>query len=121
MVRLCRSSCSCDADEGKHRPNDLKALQPDEAYYGATHQGAEIDLVLFKHGRRLGLECERKDAPTLTTSMRIALNDLNLDRLVVVYPGERRYALADRAEVIPLTEMVAADGDAENLFKKPRR
>ncbi|MGZ5995041.1 MAG: hypothetical protein ACXWN0_05015 [Isosphaeraceae bacterium] len=85
------------------------------------HQGAEIDLVLFKHGRRLGLECERKDAPTLTTSMRIALNDLNLDRLVVVYPGERRYALADRAEVIPLTEMVAADGDAENLFKKPRR
>ena len=121
MVRLCRSSCSCDADEWKHRPNDLKALQPDEAYYGATHQGAEIDLVLFKHGRRLGLECERKDAPTLTTSMRIALNDLNLDRLVVVYPGERRYALADRAKVIPLTEVVAADGDAENLFKKPRR
>ena len=53
--------------------------------------------------------------------MRIALNDLNLDRLVVVYPGERRYALADRAEVVPLTEVVAADGDAENLFKKPRR
>ncbi|MGZ3390741.1 MAG: hypothetical protein ACXVCF_14260, partial [Isosphaeraceae bacterium] len=67
MVRLCRGSCSCDADEGKHRPNDLKALQPDEAYYGAMHQGAEIDLVLFEHGRRLGLECERKDAPTLTT------------------------------------------------------
>jgi predicted AAA+ superfamily ATPase len=99
----------------------LKALQPDEAYYWATHQGAEIDLVLFKHGRRLGLECKRKDAPTLTPSMRIALNDLNLDRLVVVYPGERRYAIADRVEVIPLTEMVAADGDAENLFKKPRR
>jgi uncharacterized protein len=99
----------------------LKALQPDGAYYWATHQGAEIDLVLFKHGRRLGLECKRKDAPTLTPSMRIALNDLNLDRLVVVYPGERRYVLADRVEVIPLTEMVAADGDAENLFKKPRR
>ena len=99
----------------------LKALQPDEAYYWATHQGAEIDLVLFKHGRRLGLEYKRKDAPTLTPSMRIALNDLNLDRLVVVYPGERRYVLADRVEVIPLTEMVAADGDAENLFKKPRR
>src|SRR5208282_1109023 len=28
----------------------LKALRPDEAYYWATQQGAEIDLVLFKHG-----------------------------------------------------------------------
>ncbi len=99
----------------------LKALQPDEAYYWATHQGAEIDLVLFKHGRRLGVECKRKDAPTLTPSMRIALNDLNLDRLVVVYPGKRRYALSDQVEVIPLVEMVAAVGGAASLFKKPRR
>jgi uncharacterized protein len=99
----------------------LKALQPDEAYYWATHQGAEIDLVLFKHGRRLGVECQRQDAPTLTPSMRIALNDLNLDRLVVVYPGKRRYALSDQVEVIPLVEMVAAVGGAASLFKKPRR
>jgi len=76
---------------------------------------------LFKHGRRLGVECKRKDAPTLIPSMRIALNDLKLDRLVVVYPGERRYTLADRVEVIPLAEMVAAGGGAASLFKKPRR
>jgi predicted AAA+ superfamily ATPase len=98
-----------------------KALQPDEAYCWATHQGAELDLLLFKHGRRLGVECKRKDAPTLTPSMRIALNDLKLDRLVVVYPGERRYTLADRAEVITLAEIVAAGGGAASLFKKPRR
>src|SRR6516162_5427362 len=71
----------------------LKALQPDEAYYWATHQGAELDLLLFKRGRRLGVECKRMDAPTLTASMRIAMADLKLDRLVVVYPGERRYPL----------------------------
>ncbi len=99
----------------------LKALQPDEAYFWATHQGAELDLLLFKHGRRLGVECKRKDAPTLTPSMRTALNDLNLDRLVVVYPGERRYVLSDRVEVIPLAEMVAAGRGAASLFKKPRR
>ena len=51
----------------------LKALRPDEAYYWATHQGAEIDLLLFKQGRRIGVECKRSDAPTLTPSMRIAL------------------------------------------------
>lgn len=99
----------------------LKALRPDEAYYWATHQGAEIDLVLFKHGRRIGVECKRMDAPTLTPSMRIALNDLKLDRLVVVYPGERRYLLADRVEVIPLVELVSAKGDAASMFKRRRR
>lgn len=107
--------------EGYAVEETLKALRPDEAYYWATHQGTEIDLVLFKHGRRIGVECKRMDAPTLTPSMRIALNDLKLDRLVVVYPGTRRYALADRVEVIPLVELVDAGRDAASLFKKRRR
>jgi predicted AAA+ superfamily ATPase len=98
----------------------LKALAPDEAYFWATYQGAEIDLVLFKHGRRIGVECKRMDAPTLTPSMRIALADLKLDRLLVVYPGERRYALARRVEVIPLAELVGSRAEARNAFKKPR-
>jgi uncharacterized protein len=86
----------------------LKALNPDDAYYWATHNGAEIDLVLFKNGRRIGVECKRMDAPTLTPSMRIALADLKLDELRVVYPGEKRYLLADRVEVVPLAEFVQA-------------
>jgi predicted AAA+ superfamily ATPase len=86
----------------------LKALHPDDAYYWATHQGAEIDLVLFKRGRRIGIECKRMDAPVLTPSMRIALQDLKLDELRVVYPGEKRYALARNVEVVPLTELVNA-------------
>ena len=76
----------------------LKALRPDEAYFWATHQGAEVDLLLFKHGRRIGVECKRMDAPTMTPSMRIALDELKLDRLIVVYSGARRYALADRVD-----------------------
>ncbi|NGZ11832.1 MAG: ATP-binding protein [Nitrospira sp. LK70] len=90
----------------------LKALRPDEAYYWATHQGAEIDLVLFKHGRRVGVECKRMDAPIMTPSMRIALSDLRLDRLVVVYPGNHRYALAARVNVIPLVELIGSEADA---------
>ena len=97
-----------------------KALRPDEAYYWATHQGAEVDLLLFKNGRRIGVECKRKDAPTLTPSMRIALNDLKLDRLVVVYPGERRYTLADRIEAIPLAELAMTNGNSNSIFKKWR-
>jgi len=83
----------------------LKALRPDEAYYWATHSGAEIDLVIFKNARRIGIECKRMDAPVLTPSMRIALADLKLD---VVYPGEKRYPLTRKVEVVPLSQMVNA-------------
>jgi len=86
----------------------LKALRPDDAYFWATHNGAEIDLVLFKGGRRIGIECKRTDAPTLTPSMRIALADLKLDELQVVYPGEKRYPLAKKVEAVPLAELVNA-------------
>ncbi len=98
----------------------LKALHPDEAYYWATHQGAEIDLILFAHGRRIGVECKRMDAPTLTSSMRIAMHDLKLDRLIVIYPGERRYPLADGVDVIPLLEVVGSGGTPAWLFKNRR-
>ena len=86
----------------------LKAQRPDEAYFWATHNGAEIDLVLFRRGRRIGVECKRADAPTLTPSMRIALADLKLDELLVVYPGEKRYPLAKNVEVVPLADFVDA-------------
>jgi predicted AAA+ superfamily ATPase len=86
----------------------LKALRPDEAYYWATHQGAELDLLLLKRGRRIGVECKRMDAPRLTPSMRIALADLKLDELLVVYPGTKRYPLADNVTVVPLPQLVNA-------------
>lgn len=86
----------------------LKSFRPDDAYYWATHNGAEIDLLLFKGGRRIGIECKRADAPRLTPSMRIALSDLKLDQLFVVYPGERTYSLANNVEVMPLAQFVEA-------------
>ena len=86
----------------------LKALRPDEAYTWATHQGAELDLLLFQNGRRIGVECKRMDAPVLTPSMRIALTDLKLNALHVVYPGEKHYKLAGNVDVVPLAQLVAA-------------
>lgn len=86
----------------------LKAHRPEEAYFWATHQGAELDLLMFKLGRRIGVECKRADAPTLTPSMRIALEDLKPDRLLVVYPGDRAYRLAGQVDVLPLSDLVGA-------------
>ncbi len=92
----------------------ISSVQPDEVYFWATHAGAELDLLLFKDGRRFGVEIKRADAPRLTPSMRTALDDLRLDRLAVIYPGERRYALAEKVEVVPLMDLSSNGG---NLFE----
>ena len=83
----------------------LVAEPHDEAFFWATHQGAEIDLILSRGGRLLGVECKRTDAPRVTPSIKNALADLDLDRVAVVYPGERRYPLADRVEAVPVSEL----------------
>ncbi|MCC7000662.1 MAG: ATP-binding protein [Gemmatimonadaceae bacterium] len=76
-----------------------------DAAFWATHQGAEIDLVLQRSGRLYGVECKRVDAPTMTPSIRHALVDLGLERVAVVYPGNRRYPIADRVEAVPLAQL----------------
>jgi predicted AAA+ superfamily ATPase len=96
--------------EGYVIEETLTALQPDEAYFWATHNGAELDLLLIKDGKRIGLECKRTDAPRMTPSIRIAMNDLELDRLLVIYPGNRSYPLAENVEVLPLAELIQRDG-----------
>jgi len=85
----------------------LRAVRPEAAYFWATHTGSELDLLLFVRGRRYGVEVKFQDAPRLTPSMRIACQDLGLVRLVVLYPGERRYHLDSRVEVVPLLEFVS--------------
>ncbi len=87
----------------------LKALSPDESYFWATHNGAELDLMILKNGQRLGVECKRLDAPRLTPSMRIAMDDLHLEHLVVIYPGDRPYPLADHITAVPLAMLGEPD------------
>ena len=85
-----------------------------EASFWATHQGAEIDLLLRRRGKLYGVECKRVDAPRVTPSIRIALDNLGLERVAIVYPGTRRFALADRVEAVPL----AALAEPGRLFAK---
>ena len=86
----------------------LRIARPDSAWFWATHAGAELDLLMLKSGRRIGVEFKRADAPSLTPSMRTALVDLNLEALYVVYPGTRRYRLESRVEAVPLAALIPA-------------
>jgi predicted AAA+ superfamily ATPase len=104
--------------EGFAIEETLKAVRPVDAYFWATHTGAELDLLLLKDGRRLGVEVKRADAPRLTPSMRAALHDLRLEQLVVLYPGETSYPLAERVTVRPLATVAAG---AKVLFPRRRR
>lgn len=77
-----------------------------EAYFWATHGGAELDLLVFHKGRRLGFEFKYSERPQVTKSMRIAAEDLGLDRLHVVYPGKHRIPLEENLEATPLPDLL---------------
>jgi predicted AAA+ superfamily ATPase len=85
----------------------LMQVRPREAYYWRTQAGAELDLFLPMGIRRWGVEVKYSDAPKLTPSMQAAMHDLRLHRLLVVYPGQRRYALAPNIEVMSIASAVA--------------
>jgi predicted AAA+ superfamily ATPase len=96
----------------------ILAREPyDESAFWVTHQGAEIDLVLRRGDRLYGVECKHADVPRVTPSMRIALEDVGLERIAVVYPGDRRYPIADRIEAVPLRDLATPAG----LFGKAGR
>lgn len=83
----------------------LSVVQPEEIGFWATHQGAEIDLLMRKQGRNIGVECKRTDAPRMTPSIRNAIGELKLDAIAVVYPGNKRFVMADRVEAVPLQDL----------------
>jgi hypothetical protein len=56
-------------------------------------------------GHRIGIAINRADAPKMTPSMGSALEDLELHRLLAVYPV--RYTLHPKVEVMSLSQCVA--------------
>lgn len=88
-----------------------------EAYFWATPSGAELDLLVFVRGRRIGFEVKYSDAPRLTRSMAIAREDLKLDRLLVIYPGPTSYPLRDGIDVVSIGDL---DVQLERLLRATR-
>jgi len=76
--------------------------EPEECYFWGIHSQGELDLLIIKNGKRLGFEFKYSDAPTLTSSMQLASDTLKLDKLTVIYPGDRQYRLTNAIEVVGL-------------------
>ena len=75
------------------------------AYFWSTHGGAELDLMVIAGGKRYGFEFKYTDAPGTSRSMRVALEDIKLEHLWIVYPGTEAYDLDQRISVLPVKDV----------------
>lgn len=84
----------------------VRLFQADEyeRYFWATHNQAELDLLIVQNGKKYGFEFKYQDAPNMTRSMHMALQDLELDKLTVIYPGHVSYPLHEKVRVVGLME-----------------
>lgn len=85
-------------------------IRSSDCYFWSTHNAAELDLLAFVSGKRLGFEFKYSDSPKTTKSMHIALEDLKLDHLYVIVPGSFRFPMTEQISVCGLeriAELVA--------------
>ena len=91
--------------------SQVMQLSKEEMYTWSVHSGAEIDLLVFRKGKRYGFEIKYSDAPTTTKSMHACIENLGLEKLFVIYPGNKNYLLRDNIEVVSISSL-------ENLAKQ---
>lgn len=82
----------------------------EECFFWATHAGAELDLLVVKGTRRLGIEVKRTTSPSFTRSMRSARDSLQLDEMALVHAGEKTFRLDDGVEAVAFAELHAWAG-----------
>ncbi|MBI4365341.1 MAG: ATP-binding protein [Deltaproteobacteria bacterium] len=80
-------------------------LHEEETFFWGVHAGASLDLCYQRGGGLWGVEMKYHEAPSLTSSMRAALDELSLQHLWVLYPGKTSYALHKKVTVLPLIEL----------------
>jgi predicted AAA+ superfamily ATPase len=95
--------------EGFALEQTLALLGDQDACFWATQRGAELDLLLLRNGCRFGFEFKCVDAPSLTRSIHVALEDLGLHAAFIVYPGKERYRLHEKVEALPLIHLPDLD------------
>ena len=93
--------------EGFALEQTLQALEVrgEETFYWRTSHGAELDLFVNYQAKRIGFEFKFSDAPKRSKSMIIACEDLKLDQLYVIYPGQRTYQIDDKITVLGISDM----------------
>ncbi len=79
--------------------------RPEECFFWKLHSGAELDLLIRRGNLRRGFELKLTSSPRVTPSMRSALEDLDLEELVVIHAGSESYPLAPRIRAVALARL----------------
>lgn len=82
-------------------------LSSEQAFFWAVHTGAELDLLVPRGRHRVGIEIKRTAAPKVTRSMRTAIDDLNLQEVVVIHAGRESYRLAAKVRTVAASRLDA--------------
>lgn len=80
--------------------------RPEQCFFWATHGGAELDLLVVAGKRRLGFEIKLTTAPSASTSARIALDNLGLERVDIVHAGAESYVLTKGIRALALSKIL---------------
>jgi predicted AAA+ superfamily ATPase len=77
---------------------------PEEIYFWGVHGVGELDLLVIKNGKRIGFEIKHSSKPAITPSMRLAMQELKLEKIFVIYNGSNSFLLDDRIQAISLVD-----------------
>jgi predicted AAA+ superfamily ATPase len=83
----------------------LRSFRERDAYYWGTQGGAELDLFVTKGKKRIAFEFKYTEPPKTTRSMQIAMNDLNLDHLYIVHPGNDSFPIQKKITALSLKDL----------------
>jgi predicted AAA+ superfamily ATPase len=91
--------------EGFAQNQFLRIIQPVQHFFWSTYSGAELDLLFLHRGRRWGVEFKFNEAPKVTRSIRMALKDLSLEHLWIIYPGVHHYPIDEKLSAWPIAKI----------------
>ena len=78
-------------------------LDSNEVFFWSVHGQGEIDLLFEKGGKKFGVEFKFSQTPSLTKSMVFAKEQLRLDYVFCIYPGDKHIPLALNIDAYGLT------------------
>ena len=81
-------------------------IESEDAYFWAVHEQGELDLFFQKNGKRIGVEFKFTSSPMVTPSMSFAIENLNLDLLICIHSGEKKFKLAKKIEALGLNDLI---------------
>ena len=88
-----------------HQVVQALRAEPEECFFWGVHTGAELDLLVVRGQRRLGFEIKHSSSPGQTRSMHSALEELELERLDVVYAGSDVFPLGERMRAVGIARI----------------